>query len=375
MVRRAEGWKLRQDRRTGTQFVRFRHETVRYEISTGERDEGKAAPKAAAIYAEVVSGRWGRRIVAGTPGADFGDVAAEWLIDVASECVPKTHGLYVLHVRTHLAPFFGTIDRMTDARIGDYRRARLRQVLRTTVNKELATLRRFLRWCVDEKYIQVMPKVESVPPSVLGTEDTKRRHKRKSIPVSAGEAKAIIASLPEFAKRARRGKNRHRVRDFFAVLWETGLRPETVEAIKAPVHYRRRGKELHITKDIDKVRYDRELPLTKAARAALDRCALEAGLIFGSHDFRVPFREACRAAAKAGKLASWKAEKVTPYDFRHGRTTDLLDQPDATLPGVAYVVGHKQITTTNRYVHAPKKAAEAVLLGGIRGAARSRVAR
>lgn len=364
MARRAEGWKLREDRRTGIQFVRFRHQKVRHEISTGERDPGAAAKAAPGIYAEVISGRWGRHAVAGAPGAKFDEVSAEWIVAIAPECDVDTKKLYELHVGTHLAPFFVTLDRVTEARVGDYIRWRLRKVLRVTVIKELTTLRRFLRWCKAEKYVSELPHIESPSPSVLGTPDTKRKHKRKTIPVTEAEARAILALLPEKSARARRGPHKHAVRDFYVVLWETGLRSETVSKLEAPRHYHRGAKELHITKDVDKVRYDRDLPLTLRCRRALDTWAREEGLLFGAHDRRTPFREACRQAAKQRKLPAWKADEITPRDFRHGRTTDLLDQPNATLPGVAYLVGHKQVTTTNKYVHAPKSAAESVLLGG-----------
>lgn len=364
MAKRAEGWKLRPDRRTGIQFVRFRHAKIRYEISTGERDLGVASGKAAFIYSEVVSGRWERTVTIARPGQPLDEVAALWLADVETECKPKTWKLYKLHIQTHLVPFFASLDRVVPPRVADYRRMRLRKVLRETVIKELTTLRRLCRWAVEQDILREVPKIANPPPGAAGVDDARGvRHKRKPIPISQPEAQAIIAALPERASRARRGHVRHVVRDFFVVLWETGLRPETVSAIEAPGNFRKGALELTITPDVDKVKYARELPLTDAARDALARNVPEVGRIFGTHDFRDPFRKACRAALGD----DWRAEQVTPYDFRHGRTTDLLDQPGATLPGVSYLVGHKQITTTNRYVHAPKAAGAAILSGGRAG--------
>lgn len=46
-------------------------------------------------------------------------------------------------------------------------------------------------------------------------------------------------------------------------------------------------------------------------------------------------------------------------DFRHARLTDLVHSQDLT--GVAYLAGHKHVTTTNRDVHPNKRAAERVL--------------
>jgi hypothetical protein len=48
------------------------------------------------------------------------------------------------------------------------------------------------------------------------------------------------------------------------------------------------------------------------------------------------------------------------YDFRHARLTDLVSR-SGDLTGVAYLAGHKNVTTTNRYVHPSRRAAERVL--------------
>lgn len=369
MARQSEGWKLRPDPKTGIQQVRFRHGRRR-EISTGERDPKLAAERAAVIYAEVVSGRWDRELVISRPGQPFDEVAAEWLFDIKELCKEKSWKTLRTHIK-HLAGFFKTLDRVTGT--DDYCKARLKEVLRETVKKEITTLRRFMKWAKKKQYIATLPDLEYPPESKPGTPDTKRKHKRKSIPLSRAEARAILAELPATSVRARRGTFKHAVRDFYVVLWETGLRPVTVEQIATLTHYRPGIPEIHIDEIIDKVHYKRDLDITPTAFAAMERWAnaKSEGPVFGAHDRRVPFRAACRAAAKKGKLAEWKKDVVTPYDFRHGRTTDLLDQPGATMVGVAYVVGHKQITTTNKYTHPEREQAKAAVMGGVRGGKRT----
>jgi hypothetical protein len=54
--------------------------------------------------------------------------------------------------------------------------------------------------------------------------------------------------------------------------------------------------------------------------------------------------------------------KVKPYDFRHSVATELTER-SGNLLGVGYLLGHRHATTTNQYVHARRRAAEAVLLG------------
>ena len=84
--------------------------------------------------------------------------------------------------------------------------------------------------------------------------------------------------------KGRFGKRCFFVRKRFVVAWETGLRPATLNEIGAPIDYHRGATELVLRDEIDKVRYGRKLPLTEAARAALDSITPDVGLIFGRHD-------------------------------------------------------------------------------------------
>jgi integrase len=71
----------------------------------------------------------------------------------------------------------------------------------------------------------------------------------------------------------------------------------------------------------------------------VDSCP-DIGLIFGVHDLRPQLLNAARRAYEAGKLPAWKIERVSPYDFRHGRTTQLANRTKH-LAGVSFLVGHK----------------------------------
>jgi len=359
MARQAQGWKLRLNK-YGIYQVRFRHQGQRREITTGERDIGLASKKAALIYSEVISGRWDRQLVIARPGQPVDEVMAAWLESLQGLVAKQTYKFLERHAR-RLARFYQTLDRVTGT--ADYSKARLKVVKRSTVTKEISTLRRFMTWAAapEHKYITAVPALPYPGKDMPGTPDKERKHKTKAVPLSRREAMAILREMPEVSERARRGPHRHSVRDFFIVLWETGLRPVTVEKIEAPTHYRRGTPEIKITETIDKVAYERDIDVTPIAQAALDRWAKDIGPVFGAHDLRVPFRKACRAAAAKGKLEKWKAEEATPYDFRHGRITDLLDQKKATLVGVAFLVGHKHITTTNKYTHPERRQAREAL--------------
>jgi integrase len=116
---------------------------------------------------------------------------------------------------------------------------------------------------------------------------------------------------------------------------------------------------LRITAGIDKNEYARTLPLTDVARAALDSVCPSEGLIFGKHDYRPQLQKAAKQV-----LPPHLAVTFTAYDLRHRCATELAATGDLT--GAAYLMGHKQVTTLNRYARPEQSAAARVL------AARSR---
>ncbi|MEO7178652.1 MAG: tyrosine-type recombinase/integrase [Allosphingosinicella sp.] len=356
MARRTEGWKLWNDDRTGLFYVRFSHAGQRHRVPTGERDPGAASSAAARIYAEVVSGRWAtRRAVAASATMPFDEVAAIWLSDVESSLDPRTFKLYQnTYVGTHFAPFFETINRLTTVGAEDYIAARLRKVSRETLKKELSPLRRLARWAHARGYLPQLPEIETPGRRVLGTRVENAR-KNVSLVFTADEIARVLAHLPEF-HRAPRAPDRYPVRARFVVAWETALRPQTLAQLRAPEDYRKGAEVLVIRDEIDKNRFGRELPISDAARAALDSVCPPAGLIFGRHDCTMLLR---RAATAAG-IDAYRAERISDYDFRHSAATHLGRTSD-NLPGVMYLLGHKQPATTGRYMRPQKDAASEVL--------------
>ncbi len=79
----------------------------------------------------------------------------------------------------------------------------------------------------------------------------------------------MIANLPAIVKapRAPRG---YPVQARFEVAWQTALRPQTLDLLRAPDDYKRGRSYLVIRDEIDKARFGRRRPLSKAARCALD---------------------------------------------------------------------------------------------------------
>jgi integrase len=106
------------------------------------------------------------------------------------------------------------------------------------------------------------------------------------------------------------------VRPLFTVLWETGLRESTILRLRTPEHYKRGARRLFISEDIDKARYKRSLPLTDAARKALDRvCPRKPGVLFAGVD-EDSLRYSIEGAAKAASIE----RHVSTYDIRKGQS-------------------------------------------------------
>jgi integrase/recombinase XerC len=355
MARHAEGWKLAPpDHRTGIHPVRFTFQGRRRQISTGRRDPTEASIEAARIYAEVVSGRYRPDLVIAKsaaparPGTPLDETASLWLADFSADHDETTVETYGIYVATHWQPFFGSLDRMVTPTINDYTRARLRKVIRGTVLKELSALRGFVAWCFEKGHIRELPIVEAPPAKATGTPDTTRPHKLAPVELSEKQIAAFVKALPEWSD-GKWGKRRFRVRAAMEFSYETGLRAETVRSIVGADFVE--GK-LRIRDEADKARWGRTLPLSDRARKILAGIgAKDLEPFFGRHDYRAYIEAACTAA---------KIPQLSPHDLRHARGSHLVDRT-ADLRGGAFLLGHKEITTMNRYARPTEKAAERAL--------------
>jgi integrase len=280
------------------------------------------------------------------------ELAEEWLSDIESTIDPETADLYRLHMHTHLIPHFKTAHEIQPASVAAYGRARLRKVKRTTVQKERSTLRGFLFWCEEQKLLSSLPDFPTLPKRATGTAWHQRR-RGVATDLSPEECHELIEKLPQWS-RPRGNVGSYPIRARFIVAYETSLRPATLDALSVPEHYSRGAPTLRITDAIDKARFGRDLPLTPAARAALDGAIRGSGLIFGDHDYRYPLTKAAKAI-----LPAHKARTFTAYDLRHARLTELAEGGNRT--GTAFAAGHRRVTTTALYVKPGFRAAERAL--------------
>ena len=350
------GWKLRlpEGRGRKTYLVRFRFNGERIERSTGESDPHAAAQAAARIYSDVVSGR---RVARAAVSSDMASAFASWLADYETTHAEGSAETVTMYVESHLLPFFGSFDRMTEATYGDYIRERIGHVTRSTVRKELSALRMFRAWC-QERGI-VVPPVPPLPKS--GHPGV--RHKQARRPVSralpASIVRRLLLAMPERSRRTGAW-----TRPAFVALFETGLRPSTLLRLRAGDHYKRGRGRLFVSRDIDKAQYERDIPLSDAARTALDRVTPrhveldEQGrgpLLFEGLD-----ASSLRDSLEAARVAAGVDGPLSVYDLRHSRAS-MLANSGAPLAGVARLLGHRRVSTTAIYVTADDDAARAAL--------------
>jgi integrase len=352
MGRPAKGVTVRWKRKWA--YACFTWEGHEHRIALRTRSRSEAAEAAARAYSKVVSGEW--RPVRRQPGKllDLADLLDEWIESKRSGLDEVTIPTLEAYAR-RFVDYFEALDKITEATGSAYGMDRLAQVLRTTVNRELSYLREFLRWCRMQGALSTTPHIPRLPPKAQGKRSGPQR--AKSVHISEAQAKEILTLLPEESKTIDGRKWPLRTR--FAFMWETALRPETLSRLMVPDHWRPGARHLELTNEDDKARWGREVDLTDEAIRILEAVAPARGLIFGRHTYYKAIKRAAIAV-----LGETKGKLFAPYDFRHGRAKHLLDRK-GSIRGVSYVLGHKLVSTTDKYL-APERSAgrEALIAGG-----------
>lgn len=350
MARYSEGWRIHRPPGRKTYLVRFTHNGRRVERSTGRQDPEEAAKEAAKVYADHVQREPPKRApVRRGDSPALEKLVALWLAS-DSTIAPRTVPIWTVY-GGHWRQRWETLVDVTDSACEEYRNERLRSVLARTVRKELGALRRFLGWCKDHGYLGRVVAVPFVPKRATGTKFEKRR--RAAAPeLSPDQVEALIEALPEWAVQNKANARPYAVRARFLVGYETGLRPTFLDDLSCPEHYRRGERYLRISVDVDKNRMQRAVPLSEAARSALDAVCPDIGPIFGKHDYRLHIQ---RAAFKVLPRAA--AEVFTGTHFRSAQATHTLETT-GNIPGSMHLFGWSRVDTASKYTRASKRAAE-----------------
>lgn len=361
MARPSEGWKLRDPRPPKQPYinVRFRWAGVDYDRSTGTIDPERAAEAAARIYARIVAtARRKQPPARPVGGGQLEGAVTKWCASLIGKLDARTIESYSAYGSSHWVPFFGDkIENITSERIEEYTTERLSKVSAKSVRKEHSGLRGFIAWASDPARRLMAPvEIPSLPKKAVGSKYSKRT-RAAAIPLSPAEVKKILAALPEWSSSPSIKDTPHPIRARFVVQYETGLRPELLDRLSVPEHYRRGAKELTITPELDKNRWARKVPLSPAAQRALNRVLPKSGVIFGAHRYETPIR---RAALAAMPKDPERAKLFTGAHLRSARITHWIDE-GGSLTGIQFLVGHEHLETTAGYVRPSERAARSVL--------------
>lgn len=352
---------LRVEWRRGIGHARFTHAGEDRLISTGKRDSDAAQAEAERIYRRETGTVGPRPLSARELRASPLDMlCAEWLSSLVGTLDPKTIETYTkTYCRKHWLGFFRSLDEMRSPLARErYRTARLAKALAKTVKKECWAQDKFLRWCVTAEVLHAT----ELPPALvwlkttMGTRTGRQREQpRELAPADVG---AFLAALPEWIERGPRARTKPPivVRDRMVFAYETALRPETLREIVWGDVLGARGA-LRVRPEVDKTRFGRDVPLSLPAQACLERVRagrVQRGLPVGPLDPVFGRHKLPKTIARAAKAAG--LDGVAPYDLRHSRSTHLADA-GAAITGIGYLVGHKQATTTNKYLHQSERAA------------------
>lgn len=320
---------------TAVYWCRFTVDGKRYRVSTGSRDHGAAEKEAQRLHGLAQLGSLQVGSKRQRFSAAFGSVetlAAQYL--VWSRATGKAES-YIVKQEGHLNRFISrwpTLDKVTPNEIERYKVSRADDdppPRMTTLYKELVTLSRFLHWCKRAGHLDVVPEFERVKPVTdYVPPDT-----------TPEEVARVLAELPNHETHPKR----YPVREFYTVQWSQGLRPGDVQRLLWS-HIDLGRKRITIAASNDKARTLRVVGMSKETARALAEMATRShhqdSPVFGRRSFR---RSLDLAIARAG------VTRFTPHGFRHARLTELASSTRDTA-SVQFVAGHKNLSTTDRYV-------------------------
>jgi integrase len=251
--------------------------------------------------------------------------------------------------------FFAATHHINEAMCERYMLTRLREVLSQTVVGELSTLTIFIRWLHAQGELPEVVKVPTVPPRSLGT-PSKMPGRKAAFAVSPDECRRMIDLLPVMSKGSSNAKP-YPVRARFIVAYATSLRPTTLHKLRAGIHHTKGAELVTLTRDVDKARFAREVPLIEEAQKAFDSVYPKehGGLLFGDHDYRGYVK---RAAIKV--LGLERGRNFNAAHFRSACITHLLEDTD-NVAGAQWMAGHLRMSTTARYVKTSLRAGKAAV--------------
>lgn len=233
------------------------------------------------------------------------------------------------------------LDRIDEAVIEEYIQSRRPKVSITSVNRELATLRRLLRLAHEWKLIDRVPRIRLLP----------GEHTREFV-VTAKEEKIYLAASPQ------------PLHDVAVLMLDTGLRVGEAlnlkwEDIRFDATRGAKFGYLHVREGKSK-NAKRNVPLTSRVHEMLSARAKESRSIwvFPGDDLASPILVTSldHLHSKVRKTLNFSNQFVL-YSLRHAMLT-RLGEAGVEAFTIMRIAGHSSVTVSQRYVHPTPEAVE-----------------
>lgn len=287
----------------------------------------------------------------------FATVSRLFLDEKEHQRAKRTFEHYYHQIRAHLEPFFGdvSVDRIQRSQVIRYIHDRLagrtggrKAVHARTVNKEVATLRRVLKYArINDYYLPADP--------TTGINEIKSVPKKKIRFLSDADIDRFLAVCSPAAYT------------FYLTAFDTGMRKnELFHLLWSWIDWDR--DVIRVTQSDrfhTKSHQERDIPMTARLRAHLASLGgPREGLVLASHPSEPGSRTGFRYRLKILPDLIKKAGLVpfTLHDARHTYASRLV-QRGVPLYTVSKLLGHKDVKTTQIYAHlAPEHLKDAVRL-------------
>ena len=242
--------------------------------------------------------------------------------------------LQVKHITSQIKEFFGEdtkIYEITDNRIKDFIEAsQTKGNKRSTINVKLCYLSKILNRAKDKHVIKEKPVITMF----------KVKNTRECV-ISEEEEQTILNYFTE--------KGNMRMKNIVTFLIETGVRKNELSKITQKDFMHDKGMNGCVLLRETKNGSDRIVPLTRAARGALDEL-FKTSVEYGTAIYE-PYQNIRYAWEKMKKAIGRENDKtLVIHSCRHTCCTRLI-RNGAPIKKVQLWLGHKSIATTMRYTH------------------------
>ncbi len=351
-----EGFRLRKRKGRPYEVLFTLDDGTDYDLGLGTHDRETARVEAQQRYLAALRGELEpkrKRATDKQPTAatlQTFEAGAEWLAQSVGRLREKTRNTYEVYLHLLDSAMPSVADWSEDG-FDALLSARLAVVQAQTARKEFAVFRALVEFAFARHWLPRLIAVPSVPKRAKGTRfDARRRCAADEY--SPAEIEALIVALPEWSRRSRKdGVSRYPIRARFLVSYDLALRPEVANVAEIGVTWSPGRFDWWIPAEHDKIGNARMLPLPARCVAALESLGLTSGLIFGAHDYRESIHKAALTV-----LPKHKADRLCAQHLRSAGGSHLLELTGDNLLGVQFIMGHKQVSTTARYMRTSARA-------------------